>query len=672
MPRYRETMVGEIKNQTAMKKPADPKRSADPTAMDVLCQSCQDPDRQNIITAFDRFLAQQPQCGFGLTGVCCKMCIAGPCRVTGKSEASKKGICGASDYTIVARNTARYIAGGASSHSDHGRHIAKTLLHVAEGKAPDYKITDPGKLRRVAQRIGIATEGVDDRELAKQVALAALEDYSRFEDQPCTFLYTTITEGRRNKFKHCNIAPSSIDRSVVEILAQTTMGMDADPVNIIFGGLKTALADYTGMHLSTDLSDILLGTPRPVASEGNLGVIDPEYVNIAAHGHNPTLSEMVVEAARQLEDEARAAGAKGIKVVGICCTGNELLMREGVALATNTAGQELAIMTGALDAMIVDIQCIMPSVRAVCECFHTRLITTNPIAKIPGSLHYDFKEERALDIARDMVRQAIEAYKQRNPERVNVPSGKNQVLAGFSLEALFEIFGKTNPDAPVSVLTDAILAGELKGVCLFAGCNNLKVPQDESHLEIYKELAKNDVFLIATGCSAGAAAKAGLMTPAAVDLYAGDGLKSFLKRVGGTAGIDLPLVLHMGSCVDNTRAADLCTAMANHLGVDVPKVPFVASAPEAMHEKAVSIGSWAVTMGLPVHVGVMPPVEGSPLVYGIITQIAHDVYGGHFILEVNPELAAKKLVDALEYRTWKLGIHKKAAEKFGTPLASGY
>ncbi len=645
-------------------------RTVDPAALEMLQVS----KELGQITAFDRAVAQQPQCQFGYKGICCRICIAGPCRIKADDGPASRGICGASAYTIVARNLVRYIAGGASSHSDHGRHIARTLLHMSQGEAPDYSIADPEKLLKVAKRIGITTEGKEQMEIAKEVAVAALEDYGRYGDDTCTFLNTTITKGRESKFRATNVAPTAIDRSVVQLLAETTMGMDADPVNIIFGGLKAALADYTGMHIATDLTDVIFGTPKPTVSEANLGVIDPEKINIAVHGHNPLVSEMVVAAAHELEEEAKKTGAKGINIVGICCTGNELLMRKGVYLAANSASQELAIMTGALEAMVMDVQCMMPTVTTICECFHTKVITTNEIAKMPNAMHYPFNEVTAMEDARAIVKIAIENFNNRDSQKVAISKQKSKVVAGFSLEAMEEVFAAVNPDRPISVLTDAIKSGEIKGVCLFAGCNNLKGFQDQGHLEMIKEMAANDVFLIATGCSAGAFAKAGFMSPLAVDTYAGPGLKSFLGRLQDANKLShgLPLVFHMGACVDNTRSADLATAMANELGVDVPKVPFVASAPEAMHEKAVAIGAWCVTMGLPVHVGTMPPVEGSDLIYGVVTQIAHDVFGGHFILEMDPKLAAKKLLNALEYRTWKLGVHLNAAEKYGTGLAQGY
>ena len=566
----------------------------------------------------------------------------------------------------MARNTVRYIAGGASAHSDHGRHIATTVLHVGEGHTKDYKITDPDKLMKVAKRIGIAIEGKSVNEVAVAVALEALKDFSRQDDVPCTWVETTVTEGRKKKFRETNIMPSSINGSIAELLHQTHIGNDADPVNIIFSGLKVALGDYDGMQLATDLSDVLFGTPTPTVTEANLGVLDPDMVNICVHGHNPLLSQVVVDVAREMQDEAKAVGAKGIKMSGICCTGNEVLSRAGVAIATNFATQELAIMTGLVDAIVVDVQCIMPSLRSLCECFHTKVITTMPISKIPGSYHYEFDEKNALESARGIIRLAIETYKGRNAAKIERQEYKNKVIAGFSLEALMEIFGSVNPDNPVSVLTDAIKAGELKGVALFAGCNNLKGTHNQNHVEIAKKMAANDVFLVATGCAGQAYAMSGLLTPEAVDAYAGPGLKAFLQRISAKANMktDMPLIFHMGSCVDNSRATTLLTMMANELGVDTPDVPFVASAPEPMSEKAVAIGAWNVAMGIPVHIGVIAPTTGSDLVHGVVTQIAKDVFGGYFIMETDYDKGTDKLLAALNERSWKLRVRGAAAVKY--------
>lgn len=672
MPRYRDlTHTARPSNAPRVLEPKNPLRTTDPGALEMYKVA----QENKIETVFDRFVAQQPQCGFGYKGVCCRICLAGPCRVKSEEGPASKGICGATAYTIVARNLVRMIAGGTASHSEHARHVLHTAYELAQGHANDYEIKSPAKLHKLASKLGIETLNRDDKDILLDVTELAYEDFGQYKDKPVAFLNSFLTEQRRNKFKHTNIMPRSIDGTVTELIAQTAQGVDADPVNIIFGGLKAALADLDGEYIGTTLSDVLFGIPEPIVSEANLGVINEKMVNIAVHGHNPVLSEMVVAAAREMKNEANKAGAEGVNIVGICCTGNELLMREGVYLATSSASQEMAILTGALDAMVVDIQCIFPSVQQIADCYHTKVVTTEAIMKIPGAQHLAFNTESAKDDARKLVRIAIEAYKNRDPRKISISSERHKLVAGFSLETLTEIFSKVTPDRPISVLTDAILNGQLKGVVQMAGCNNLKRQQDESHVAILKELVKNDVLVVATGCSAGAFAKLGFMNPEAVETYAGEGLKSFLKTLeeaNPQLTTKLPLVFHLGSCVDNSRGMDLVMAMAEELSVDVPKVPFAASAPEAMHEKAVAIGSYCVSMGIPTHVGTMPYLEGSDLIYGIATQIAHDVFGGNFIFEVDEQVAAKKILDALEYRSWKLRVHKQAAEKFDTPIAQGW
>ncbi|WP_027356293.1 anaerobic carbon-monoxide dehydrogenase catalytic subunit [Desulfofundulus thermocisternus] len=671
MPRFRDpSHTCRPSNAPRVVDPKVAKRSIDPAVLEMIDVA----KERGVITTFDRVVAQQPQCQFGYKGICCRFCMMGPCRIKADEGPASKGICGASVWTIVARSVGLMLLTGAASHSEHASHMAHTLLECAEGHAPDYEVKDADKLRRIAKRIGIETEGKDNMTLAKEVAEAALADYSRLKGfGESTWVKTTITPGRLEKFRSHNIMPSGVYNTISELVSQAHIGMDNDPVNIIFSALRVALADYTGMHVGTDLSDVLFGTPKPVVSEANMGVIDPAKVNIVLHGHNPILSDIIVQAAKEMEEEAKAAGAAGINLMGICCTGNEVLMRHGVPLVTSFASQELAITTGAIDAMVVDVQCIMPSIRTVAECFHTLIITTSPIAKIPGSYYLDFQTTKAIDNAKQAIRLAIEAFKQRDPNKVHIPNIKNKVVAGWSLEALYELFRTVEPDNPVKALTDAILSGELKGVALLAGCNNLKRFQDDTHITIAKEMIKNDVFTVATGCAAQACAKLGLMAPEAME-FAGEGLKKFLARISEKANLSTPLppVFHMGSCVDNTRASDLLMDMANTLGVDTPKVPFIASAPEAMSGKAVAIGSWFVAMGVPVHVGSMPPVEGSDLIYSILTQVASDVYGGYFIFEMDPAVAAQKMLSALEYRTWKLGVHRKVAEDLETALCQNY
>ena len=647
------------------------KRASDPAVLEMIEKT----QEKGIITAYDRAVAQQPQCQFGYKGSCCRFCMMGPCRVTADTGPKSKGICGADAWTIAARSTGTMLLTGAAAHCEHARHIAHTVLETAEGKAADYKITDPKKLAKVATRQGIATEGKSDNQLAKELAEQALNDFRMLtgEDE-CKFLVNNVTDGRKEKFDACNITANGIQSALADLLAQAHVGQDNDPVNITFSALRASLADFTGCHIGTDFSDILFGTPTPVVSEANLGVIDKEKVNVILHGHNPLLSEMVVAASRELEGEAKEAGAAGIQLAGVCCTGNEVLMRQGVPVATGFSSQELAIATGAVDAMVVDVQCIMPGLTSVAKCFHTKIVTTQSIAKLPGTAHVQFNTESAMEDAKEIVRMAIASYKERDASQVYIPNVKYKAAAGFSQEAIYDLFATVNPDNPVKVLTDAIESGQIKGVAFLIGCSNLKGVQDENHIGIFKEMLKNDVFVISGGCAAQAAARFGLMDPDKRDEFVGDGLKAFLSQFDNKAGLkgQLPAVLHMGSCVDYSRAMDLLKDMADTMGVDTPKVPFVVSAPEAMSGKAVAIGCWLVSLGLPTHVGVLPPVEGSDLFFSIATQIASDVYGGYFIFEVDYKAAAEKMLSALEYRTWKLGIHKAAADRFEAALCQNY
>ncbi len=615
-------------------------------------------EKVGLEVAWDRYQAQLPLCGFGELGTCCRNCMQGPCRIDPFGEGAQAGACGATADTIVARNLDRAIAGGTAAHSGHAKHLAHTLLKAARGEAPDYGVKDEAKLMAVAARLGLDTKGQSINDVAEAVAEAALAEFSE-KETPLAWAATTVTQGRVNTFLKYGVVPTGIDSAISEIMHRTSYGVDADPVNLLLAGVKCALADYAGCHLATDLADILFGTPQPVVTQANLGVLKKDAVNVALHGHNPVLSDMIVQVAAEMQDEARAAGAaEGLNLVGICCTGNEVLMRHGIPPATHSVSQELAILTGALDAMVVDYQCVMPALADVAGCYHTELITTMPIAKVSGATHVEFDEKTARQSAQDIIRRAIAAYGKRNGAGVNIPPYTSPAVAGFSTEAIVGALSKVDAEDPLKPLIDNIVNGNILGVCLFAGCNNVKVPQDSAFVAMAKELAAQNVLLLATGCGAGAFARHGLLTPDATNKYAGDGLKAVLTAVGQAAGLDgpLPLILHMGSCVDNSRPVDVAVAVANKLGVDVDKLPVVASAPEATTEKAISIGTWAVAAGLPTHVGVIPPVLGSATVAKVLTETAKDLFGGYFIVETDPAAAASKLVEAIKERRAGLGL----------------
>ncbi len=628
-------------------------KSLDPAVRQMIAKA----GGKGISTVWDRYEAMTPQCGFGDSGLCCRNCLQGPCRINPFGDEPKKGICGSSADVMVARWLDRAIAAGTAAHSGHAKHLAHTMMKMAKGKAPDYSIKDAAKLKSVAKRVGVSVEGRGDMEIAKDLAAAALADFAE-KDTPVLWAATVVTEGRVKALSAIGAVPKGIDHEVSEIMHRTLYGVDADAVNLLLAGIRCGVADLAGCYMGTDLADILFGTPTPVVTKANMGTLKADMVNIAAHGHNPVLSEMIVAVADSMKKEAEAAGAKGINVVGICCTGNELLERHGIPSCTHSVSQEMALLTGALDAIVVDYQCIMPSLVNVAECMGSKIITTMDICKITGADHIEFTEETAAAKAKEAIRTAIEVFKKRKGRPVDIPDVQNNVVAGFSTESIVAALAKVDAKDPFKPLVDNIKNGNIRGVCLFAGCNNVKVQQDRNFKIMAEKLLKENVLVVATGCGAGALMRHGFMDPANVPALCGDGLKAVLTAIGEANGLGgpLPPVLHLGSCVDNSRAVAIVVALANYLGVDTDKLPVVASAAEAVSEKAVSIGVYAVAAGLPTHVGVMLPVLGSPAVTEILTDKVKGLTGGYFIVDLDPESSADKLLAAIDERRKGLGL----------------
>jgi len=600
---------------------------------------------EGIETVWDRLAAQQPQCGYCALGVSCRNCAMGPCRIDPFGAGPQKGVCGADADVIVARNLGRTIAAGSSAHSDHGRDILEVFAATAHGETTGYRITDEAKLMRLAAELGIATESRTTTAVAVELADLLMENYGT-RRAALSFVERT-PKVRQDLWDTLGVTPRGIDRESVEMLHRTHMGVDNDYVNILLHGLRTSLADgWGGSMIATELSDVMFGTPTPVVSTVNLGTLKPDMVNIALHGHNPMLSDVIVQAAEDPELIARAheLGAAGINLVGLCCTGNELLMRRGVPMAGNHLMQELAITTGALEAMVVDYQCIMPSVTDVAKCYHTVVISTSDKAKFPGAVHISFDPSRGMEIGKDIVRRGVEAFADRNPSRVRIPVEPVQLMAGFSVEAILGALGGT--PAP---LVEAIADGRIRGAVGVVGCNNPKLTQDYGHVTLTRRLIENDILVLVTGCSAVANGKAGQMMPAAAAM-AGPGLRATCEALG------IPPVLHMGSCVDNTRILVLAAALANHLGVDISQLPLAGAAPEWYSEKAVAIGTYVVASGITTVLGVEPPIFGSRNVTGLLAGGLDDVVGAKFAVEADPEKAAVIIRRHIEAKRAALGL----------------
>ena len=598
----------------------------------------------------DRVKAQTPHCGFGEKGICCKICSMGPCRITPKSP---KGICGATADTIAGRNYLRMAAGGAATHSDHGREcVWKLYDSSAEG---NYHVTDATKLLNLAKEWGVPTEGRDIYDVAHEVAEIGLNEYGKIKGyQRWT---DRATEERRKVWMEQDILPRAVDREVVTAMHMTHMGCTADAEALVRQSLRCGMADgWGGSMAGTEMSDILYGTPMPRETEGNLGVLEKDMVNIICHGHDPAVSEMIVlvSESKEMQDYARSFGARGINIVGLCCTANEIAMRHGIKMAGNFLQQENALLTGVVEAIVVDVQCIFPNIGPLSECFHTKFYTTSPIARIPFSTYLHLTSENAKEVATTIVKAACENFPKRDENKIFIPEHKHKATVGFSCEGIkSRLDTVTNSHLDVldtyKPLIQCVTSGVLRGAVAMVGCNNPKVRPDYSHIEIMKRLIENDVVIVATGCSAQAASKAGLLDKAS-KVLCGEGL----RRVCTLA--DIPPVLHMGSCVDISRMMLLVTGIAKDWGIDVTQLPVVGCAPEWMSEKAVSIANYVVATGIDTYLGIDPMVSGSAKMMDLITNGTTKWVGAGYHINTNPDELVRDILDGIEAKRAALGI----------------
>jgi anaerobic carbon-monoxide dehydrogenase catalytic subunit len=629
-------------------------RSIDQATLEMIEKAHQD----GCSTAFDRSETTKA-CPIGVEGSCCKNCAMGPCRVpppknreeTAEEKKKRVGVCGATAETISARNFVRMIAAGSAAHSDHGRRVVELFKAVAEGKAPGYAIKDEQKLLQVALEFGIAIGNRSNEEIAKDLAELFEKDFGRQDGELSCIKRAPLK--RQELWRKLGVVPRGIDREVVELMHRTHMGVDQDYASLMLQGTRAALADgWGGSMIAADLQDIMFGTPAPVLSQINLGVLREDSVNVVIHGHEPALAEILAVLAQdpKLVEYAKSKGAKGINLVGMCCTANEILMRHGVPIGGNFLQQELAIVTGAVEAMVVDVQCIMQSLSDVAQCYHTKLITTDERAHITGSTYMHFDEKDAVESGTQIMRAAIDNFSKRG--KVKIPQQKTDMIAGFSHETISYLLGGVFR-ASYRPLNENIINGRIRGVAGVVGCNNPRVTHDEKHIILVKELIKNDVLVLQTGCSAMASAKAGLMVPEGAQ-YAGEGLRSVCEAVG------IPPVLHLGSCVDNARILVAATAMVKEggLGDDLSDLPACGAAPEWMSEKAISIGQYFVASGVYTIFGATFPTTGSKEFTNHLFKDHEKLYGGMWDFETDPLKMAAKMIAHIDKKRKALGIDK--------------
>ncbi len=632
--------------------------SIDPASQEMLQRA----EAMGLKTAFTRADDMAP-CNIGAAGMCCKNCGMGPCRLTKDGQV---GVCGATIDTIQARNFLRAVAVGTSAHSDHGRDMAFTLKAVANEETEGYVIRDVAKLRTVARYYDIPVDDRSPNDIANDLADLYIAQFGQQTGQVAPIV--RAPKKRQEIWKEQKVTPRGVDREVVEALHRTHIGDDQDANNILQQAIKTSLADgWGGSLMATDISDILFGTPAPILGEANLGVLKKDWVNVVVHGHEPTLSQMVVSASQHPEiiAYAKAAGAEGVSLSGICCTANEVLMRQGVPAAGNFLQQELAIMTGSVEAMVVDVQCIMQALVGLAENFHTKIITTSPKVKITGATHIEFDEEHALTIAMNILKEAIDNFKNRG--EVQIPDYKSELIPGFSHEYINYTLGGSYRSS-FRPLNDAIISGRIRGVAAIVGCNNPRSQHDYLHTKVTKALLKQDVLVVETGCASIASAKEGLLMGQAGLDQVGPGLREICEATG------MPPVLHMGSCVDNTRILTVLTQVVEEggLGDDIDQVPAVGLAPEWMSEKALAIGTYCVASGAYVIFGGSSPVGGMPdkmsestLVSNIMIDGWEEKFGGKMEFIPDPDDMIKATLDHIDKKRAALGLIKYDPSLFG-------
>jgi len=633
----------------AEEKKSKPINFRDMSACEATVQMLQKAAEDGVETAFNR-AAEMKACPIGADSACCKHCFMGPCRLNSKDPYAKVGVCGATIDTIAGRNFARMVASGCAAHTDHGMSMLDVFREVVNGRIKDYQIKDEEKLRNVASSIGIEVVGRETMEIAKELYEELERTYTQVEGE--IPFAKRVPPKTLETWRKYGLVPRGSMREIMEIMHRTHMGVDQDYENIVRQCSRTALADgWGGSMVATEISDILFGTPKPLVAGVNMGYLKEDHVNIIVHGHEPNLFESMIATVNDpaFVEKAKAAGAEGIQLLGMCCSGAEVLGRHGVPHAGNFMSTEAIIATGAVDAMAVDVQCIMQALSKLSECYGTKFFTTNPRAKIDGAEHIEFHEHTPRDCTDKVVDMAIGRFKNR-PARIVIPQRRDLGVHGFSHEYVNYMLGGSFR-ASYTPLNDNIINGRIRGVAGVVGCTNPRVKQDYVHVELVKELIKNNVLVVQTGCSQISLAKAGLMKPDAAVL-AGEGLQEVCETVG------MPPVLSLGSCVDNSRILIACAEMVKigGLGESIADLPVAGAAPEYMSEKAISIGHYFVASGVYTIFGVtFPSIEGTKF-HNLLFEGLEEMGMGKWDFAVDPHEMAHKMIAHIDKKRAALGI----------------
>lgn len=619
-------------------------KTPDPAVREMLLRS----EQIGFDTAFDRFDAQQPQCSFGLCGTCCRICNMGPCRITPKAP---RGVCGADADLIVARNLLRSAAAGAAQHGMHARDVILSLKWAAQGTL-DLPILGEQKIRTVAKAFGIKTERRQLKNITIDLCDALLDDLSRADPQE---RYQTIDAmapaERRQVWEDLDILPISAYHEVFEAQHRTGCATDGDWRSVMQEFLRCGLAfTFTGVVGANIATDGLFGVGDRVTSKVNLGALKEGYVNIAVHGHLPTLVSQIVKVGQESAfiEKAKAAGAKGIRFYGICCSGLSAMYRYGgVIPLSNAVSAELVLGTGALDLWVADVQDVFPAIMEVARCFKTTVVTTSDNARLPGAERYEYDHHHAnigqtRQLAEAIVNRGIESFEARKGIPVYIPPYEVEAEVGFSVEYVHRRFGGFGP------LAQAIRDGRILGVVNIVGCNNPKVPFERTIVDVADELLRNNVLILTNGCASFPLMKLGYCNTADGLPRCGDGLRSFLEP-------DLPPAWHVGECIDNTRSSNILGGIAAELGQRITDMPFAFSSPEWSNEKSVCAALGFRLFGINSYHCVEPPIYGSENVIEFLKKGTEETLGSRMVVDVDPKSLARTIVSDMKAKRAALG-----------------
>ncbi|MEF8873392.1 MAG: anaerobic carbon-monoxide dehydrogenase catalytic subunit [Candidatus Thermoplasmatota archaeon] len=608
-------------------------------------------EKDEMSNVHERYDAMEKvRCDFCKKGTRCNICSQGPCRIV--DGVTERGVCGIDKDGMVMRNLTRVNSMGTSAYTYHANTTAKTLKATAKGKTI-FDIEDEDKLNQIAERIGLDTTR-GKYELAEELADFMLEEINRDSEETSEVLKEFAPESRQEVWDELGITPGGPLHELMDVKTSVMTNVDSDYQSMALKTLRMGLAtSYGSLTLLEEVQDILFGTAEPHEAEVDMGIIDPDQVNILPNGHEPFMGAALIQVARrdEIQEKAKEAGAEGVRIIGSIETGQELMQRFEtddvfVGMTGNWLNEEYVLATGAVDAFVADMNCTVPTAGEYAEKYNSKIIPVTKLVNIPGVEHdINYKPEKAEEQAEKIIDMAIENFKEREGKETNVPENKEEVVTGFSPKSVVDALGGS-----LDPLLKHIQNGNIKGIVALVSCTTLKNgPQDETTIKVAEELIKRDILVLSAGCGNAGLQVGGLTSLDAIK-KAGDGLTAVCEA------LEVPPVLSFGTCTDTGRLLNLVSTVADALDVDPTELPVAVTAPEYMEQKATIAAVAAIGYGLYTHVSPTPPVTGSENVVKLLTEDVEELTGGKLAVGDDPETIVDGIEDHIEKKRDALGL----------------